>query len=630
MGLAGVPSYVAYTAVIPPVPPAAAPSLSSNALTLDSASAADDGGDRGKVGITLSRIPIGVYVREVDATGDAFAAGVVPGSVLVDVNGLGVLGEPSHKLLERLWQYEGHINKLGAGGGKRSIARLEQERWASGSSGGVGGGSKSKAGGGKGDADGGATRGPVALRLIHSGRLYTALLLSPPPFGISWAPCGNFALVQRSYSHAEKAGVRRGCIVASVSGRSFRRLDHGETAAELKVRFAARTPIAIGLAYTPAASRTGYFEKKKGGGTEGGASGGGKPSAAAAAANQPAAAAAADGLSPTRVRVRTKTPAEQMSRPHPLEYTLGSLLRCGGGATYQPVDTATGERTGRRRRAGHPIKPTPPRTDDAASSSSAQTSAAAIGGKSIAGPGQITPGADALAELAGRVASGELIAPTGLPRRGHCQAQLREAAEATAAASRGQNVPPRYLDCPPLPRDATVRRWSAFDAALYSMKFHLAGYDDENFRVAGGVVDAPPPYCDDDYDDDGQERWNRHQRIKGAVLADESIPPPPHTAGAKVNLLRECASTGGGGDGRRNRAAAAFGAHLLQLMGMVSSSEDLLAEVEGETTETIALDDGGADGPRPLSDRTAAAAQKLGEDVMNVLLDLVSSCLEVS
>mmetsp|Transcript_17704 Transcript_17704/g.51529 ORF Transcript_17704/g.51529 Transcript_17704/m.51529 type:complete len:89 (+) Transcript_17704:65-331(+) len=47
--------------------------------------------DGKSTGLTLSRIPLGLYVWEVDEDGEAFAAGVISGLVLVDSNGLGVL-----------------------------------------------------------------------------------------------------------------------------------------------------------------------------------------------------------------------------------------------------------------------------------------------------------------------------------------------------------------------------------------------------------------------------------------------------------------------------------------------------------------------------------------------------------
>ena len=66
------------------------------------------------------------------------------------------------------------------------------------------------------------------------------LFLQKPPFGISWAPCGNFALVQRSYSFAQKAGIKRGCIIASINGNSFRDLDHATAAETLRNLFCKR------------------------------------------------------------------------------------------------------------------------------------------------------------------------------------------------------------------------------------------------------------------------------------------------------------------------------------------------------------------------------------------------------
>ena len=92
VGLANVPFYLSYTATIPP--------------------AKEEANAGNKVGMTLSRIPIGVYVRLVNVESEAYAAGIVPGSVLIDINGMGVLGEPSHKLLERLWKFEGHFDEF--------------------------------------------------------------------------------------------------------------------------------------------------------------------------------------------------------------------------------------------------------------------------------------------------------------------------------------------------------------------------------------------------------------------------------------------------------------------------------------------------------------------------------------
>lgn len=198
VGTANVPSYVAYSATIYGRPP----------------------NEKEKIGVTISRLPLGVYVHAVDPGSEAYNAGVIPGSILVDVNGMGVLGEPSHKLIERLWQYEGFSVKEGN----------------------------------KGTID-----GLLVLRFIKNGKMYDAMFLNKPPFGISWAPCGNFALVQRSYSFAQAAGIKRGCIIASVNGKSFRNLDHVSAAETLRHYYCKREKITMTLVYTPAASRSNFF-----------------------------------------------------------------------------------------------------------------------------------------------------------------------------------------------------------------------------------------------------------------------------------------------------------------------------------------------------------------------------------
>jgi len=287
-GLAGIKSFVAYGAVVPAGAAAAAEAAAAEAAAAAAASpaksaasqqpaaspsscvtvataaeifrgGAEDGGDGGtataqsppkppqppRLGIVVSRLPLGAYVRSVAASSEAHFSGILPGSILVDVNGLGVLGEPTHTLLERLWQYEDVASVVGGGGGADGgigATRSGDEGW--------GGTSRQRSGKDpstkKKDQQGGSASyctyggigGPVALRFIRDGRLYTAVLLGGSPFGISWGPCGNFALVQRSYSYAEGAGVRRGCLVAAVNGRSLRDMDHVDVAEELRRLFA--------------------------------------------------------------------------------------------------------------------------------------------------------------------------------------------------------------------------------------------------------------------------------------------------------------------------------------------------------------------------------------------------------
>ena len=67
-----------------------------------------------RLGMTISRIPLGLYVHSLNVNSEAYSCGVSPGSILVDINGrMGMLGERSDRGLERLWRYEG----LFSGGG---------------------------------------------------------------------------------------------------------------------------------------------------------------------------------------------------------------------------------------------------------------------------------------------------------------------------------------------------------------------------------------------------------------------------------------------------------------------------------------------------------------------------------
>jgi uncharacterized protein (DUF1778 family) len=216
IGLAGFPSFITYSATIP------APKEVNDT----------------KIGITICRIPLGVYVRLIDIGSEAHAAGIVQGSVLLDINGIGVLGEPSHKLLERLWLFEGHYSPQEYYVQQPDENNLNDHQSQS------------------------FHRGPVSLRFIKNGQVYSVVLFSRAPFGISWAPCGNFALIQRTYSLAAASGVTRGCLVAGINGKNLRTMDHAGVALELKSLFAAGNDIEIVCAYTALTSRISLNESE--------------------------------------------------------------------------------------------------------------------------------------------------------------------------------------------------------------------------------------------------------------------------------------------------------------------------------------------------------------------------------
>lgn len=156
-----------------------------------------------KVGLTIARLALGCVVRSVDK--EAKMAGVEPQSLLVAINGLPLLGEPTELALQRIWHWE----------------------W----------------------------KGPVRLDLLRHGKPYSVTLLTNPPWGILWGPCGNFPLVKRVYGQAAAAGVPRGCLVASVNGLSFRQADHAAMALQLSQANATGRPIQLMGCVAPATTR---------------------------------------------------------------------------------------------------------------------------------------------------------------------------------------------------------------------------------------------------------------------------------------------------------------------------------------------------------------------------------------
>ncbi len=290
VGLAGIPSYLSYTA------------------NIDIPSAKEE--DAQKVGMTLSRIPIGVYVRSVDIESEAYTAGVVPGSVLVEVNGMGVLGEPSHKLLERMWKFEGHFDEFMESDEDENKSRSKNKSKSNGEKESLGNKNTGKIER--------SDRSIVALKLIKDGILYSAVLLTGSAFGISWAPCANFALIQRTYAMAQKAGVRRGCIVAAVNDKSLREMNHLDTAMYLKDQFDQGKAIRVVCVFTPAASRTGFHERSS--------------------TKSPRKTNEIRSMDGVRVR---KVSAATKKKEKPTEYGVGSFFTCGTGLNYQPNSADT-------------------------------------------------------------------------------------------------------------------------------------------------------------------------------------------------------------------------------------------------------------------------------------------------
>ncbi len=228
MGLAQIAPYTAYTATIP------------GGVTTDK-----------MLGLSISRLSLGLYVRHVELGSEAWCAGIVPNSVLVSINGMSLLAEPSKLALERLWQYEGHLHLEQIIQATSASSRQQASKETPVSSTKLARNAASL-----------SNRQPLHLIVIYQGHLRSAVLLSNPPYGIDWAPCGNFALVKRSYAHAHEAGIVKGSIIACINaGKDIHELDHTQAASILRNLYVNRQAIHLTLCIPPSEARSGHFER---------------------------------------------------------------------------------------------------------------------------------------------------------------------------------------------------------------------------------------------------------------------------------------------------------------------------------------------------------------------------------
>ena len=286
-----------------------------------------------RLGMLLSNIAIGVYVHHIEPGSEAQCAGIQEGSILVKYNEMGMLAEPTKQALERLWQYEGHFDRTTR------------------------------------------DQNPVYLTFYHEGQLYSVVLLSSAPFGISWAPCGNFPVVHRSYAFASAAGVRRGSLLAAVNGMSMRTMDHQKAAELLRDLFAKGQEIHLTLCFTPPAARASQLERST------------------QTTGKPTAVSTDDGV---EVRVL------------PLAYSISTLFQKEASPPSKTKESSGGN----------------------------------------------------VAELASRVASNQITAPTGFER-------------VPVSLTTSDRT---YQPCPPI--SSLTAQWSAWDAIAYCLLFHQSAYHD--------------------------------------------------------------------------------------------------------------------------------------------------------
>jgi hypothetical protein len=197
--------------------------------------------DKQSLGITLSRLTLGLYVRHIEPGSEAAIAGVLPQSVLVAVNDINLLAEPSKQALERLWQYEGLFSEVSM----NAVCHTEDASLLD--------FAKTKK-----DL---IIQQPVRMTFIRNGHTYSVLLVSSPPYGVEWAPCGNFALVKRNDgAHGE---IPKGAIVACVNENPIDDLDHTTSAKYIKEAMELGLPIDLKLCWPPPTARSGHWERQE-------------------------------------------------------------------------------------------------------------------------------------------------------------------------------------------------------------------------------------------------------------------------------------------------------------------------------------------------------------------------------
>mmetsp|Transcript_34262 Transcript_34262/g.70148 ORF Transcript_34262/g.70148 Transcript_34262/m.70148 type:complete len:1741 (-) Transcript_34262:116-5338(-) len=520
------------------------PSTPSSTSTNTSSSTTNN-----KLGITISRIPLGLYIKSISLHSEGYTAGISPGSILVNINGMGMLGERSDRALERLWMYAGLLSGESSGGNE-----LRED--GNGTEGGVGNTppnstTTSSSSASTPPEDNLQVKRPIQLTLYKSGRLYTVLLLSGHPLsGIEWAPCGNFALVQRVVSNLAgyNAGVRRGTIVCAVNGETLRTLDHVGVARVLRSKFLGGERMVIGLGYTPAASRSTFMEREDGGG--GGEGGGGTPNngmgsggGVSSRSRSPIPTLEGTGQPPRRGHSSSSSSGSQKKkslkkkknyehypsvrdvevRSRPMEYSSAiseTFFACAGPSAMGTV-----------------------MEDRNDSSVGGVASVPSVGRLNLHGDTANSNLASGIADVAAYVAAGGILPPGGVSVAAANIAAIRNRAMlanqvAGVSGSRRSYQPPpsNFGPCPTLEREKLLETWNPLASLAQSMSYHAAGCCETRYVEMGGPFESG-----------------------GADTKDAA-----YSVTECLGVIQEIATSS-------SAAEAVFDAHLLQLLGVAIS-----------------------------------------------------------
>lgn len=163
----------------------------------------------GKLGMTLSQVSYGLCVHRVIPQSEASLIGLPDGAILVRVNGMCVLAEPSELALERLWECEATSS----------------------------------------------TSGVVVLEVWHRGHLYQTAILGGAPWGIAWAPAVRMVQVTRVRGLAAQSGIPNRSWLLAIDDVPVQSLEHAGTLLDTGGDTASSEHVRLTLGFPPRGAR---------------------------------------------------------------------------------------------------------------------------------------------------------------------------------------------------------------------------------------------------------------------------------------------------------------------------------------------------------------------------------------
>ena len=169
-----------------------------------------------KLGLSLTNIKLGLFVSKIKGRSEAEYAGMIPGSVLVSVNGVGLLCEMSVHAIESVWLLE-HCKLI------RKLCPV------------------------------------IEMKLIHKGSMYTVHLFSND-FGIEWASVGNFTVVQKA---PKDGGIKKGSLLIRFDELNFRSTQTPTFASSIVSSTPMKETLDFTFGFTPPTARCSSSPSKK-------------------------------------------------------------------------------------------------------------------------------------------------------------------------------------------------------------------------------------------------------------------------------------------------------------------------------------------------------------------------------